>query len=303
MYDDLDIENRVYLIYCDIAVFRKWVRESVSADIFFSNYDKLCNALKELRDIPYEYHEPHPEDELCELAEHEQEYIQKFLSRSWVSVVSEASSLKTETARKRKITSFFEQLKPYSERFSEETNSLIAKAKNEVPDYNIHKATKAEKDTLFLKETERILSQQDNIMQNLENASGNFAWLYKNINIFYSVIECQLPDDVMNDIMRLMLAGYETRKAARFLRVKYGYNTTIAAELYVQANTFKHAKVRLKQESQRSVSYKITVRDSACPLCQKHKDRVYNYSDAEVGVNYPPLCRCGCSSAHPLFDK
>lgn len=35
MYNDLDTNNRVYLLYCDIGNYRHWVKESTNAEKFF----------------------------------------------------------------------------------------------------------------------------------------------------------------------------------------------------------------------------------------------------------------------------
>jgi hypothetical protein len=78
MYNDTNINNRVYLIYCDIGNYRHWVKESTTPEKFFSNFDKLINALKELATINYEFLNPTPSSELNELQENEQKYYQDF---------------------------------------------------------------------------------------------------------------------------------------------------------------------------------------------------------------------------------
>ncbi len=45
MYDDLNTNNRVYLIFCDISNYRHWVNESLKPDKFFANLDKLVKTV------------------------------------------------------------------------------------------------------------------------------------------------------------------------------------------------------------------------------------------------------------------
>ena len=45
MYDDRTVKERVFLIYCDIGGYRRWVKEALTVESFFSNYDKLIAAL------------------------------------------------------------------------------------------------------------------------------------------------------------------------------------------------------------------------------------------------------------------
>ncbi len=58
MYENLNTSDRVHLIFCDIGNYRHWVKESTTPDKFFSNFDKLIAALKELTTIDYEFLEP-----------------------------------------------------------------------------------------------------------------------------------------------------------------------------------------------------------------------------------------------------
>lgn len=67
MYDNLDINNRVYLIFCDVSSYRHWVNESINAEKFFTNLDKLKTALAELCVIDYPYDSPSPSEQLEEI--------------------------------------------------------------------------------------------------------------------------------------------------------------------------------------------------------------------------------------------
>lgn len=187
MYENLNTSDRVHLIFCDIGNYRHWVKESTTPDKFFSNFDKLIAALKELTTIDYEFLEPTPSAEVNELQENEQKYYQDFLARSWIKTVSDAFELKTNKGKSNKIHSFFHNIEPYTQRFSKETLLMIEKAKQEQPNYTLKSTSKNEKDQLFLSATEKALYEQRELMLDIENKSGNYAWFYQNKHIPESV--------------------------------------------------------------------------------------------------------------------
>ncbi len=300
MYNDLDTNNRVYLIFCDISNYRHWVNESINAEKFFNNLDKLKSALAELCEIEYPYDTP-PSEQLEEIIQNEQKIIQDFLSRSWISVISESKKLKTNKGRYNRISSFFNDISPYGERFSEETLKMIEKAKSSEPDLNLSKVTKQEKDILFLNSTEKALSIHDEIIDNLPTSNGNYAWLYNNKIIFYKIIGNNIPDYILIDIIKLMLSNYNYNKAARFIKLKYGLNRNYAIEVYVTAETIKHNSVEIKSLKRKYDYYKIDTHASPCPICKKKVGEIHRFSEAIIGETYPPFCRHNCSNALPLI--
>lgn len=302
MYNNFDTNIRVYLIFCDISNYRNWVNKSIKAEKFFDNLDKLKSALTELCSIDYDYKSPTPAEQLSELIEDEQRFIQEFLARSWVSVISEASKLKTEQGRKNKIKKYFKELAQYSDYFSDETNLMIEKAKSEVPDYNCSKATKREKDLLFLNSTEKVLLSHKQIIENLPNSNGNYSWLYDNKLLFENIIGNTIPNDVFTDILKLILMSYDYKKAARFIRVKYKFSTQYAIEIYVTASGMLHSRTRIMELSKLFGFYSIGVHSSPCPICKAMAGRVFKFAEAEIGTNYPPFCRHNCANALP-FNK
>lgn len=302
MYNNLDTNNRVYLIFCDVSNYRHWVNESVKAEKFFDNLNKLRSALTELCSIDYDYKSPTPTEQLSELIEDEQKLIQNFLARSWVSVVSEANILKTEKGKKNKIDKYFKELAQYSDRFSIETKLLIEKAKNEATVYNLNKTTKGEKDLLFLNSTEKSLASNNQIIENLPNSNGNYSWLYSNKLLFEKIIGNVIPADVFIDIIKLLLSSYNYKKAARFIRIKYKFSTQYAIEIYVTANRMLHSRTRIIELSKIFGFYSIGVHSSPCPICKANAGKVFKFTEAEIGTNYPPFCRHNCSNAFP-FNK
>lgn len=301
MYNNLDTNNRVYLIFCDISTYRHWVNESAKADVFFSNLDKLKSSLTELSEINCYYRSPTPMEQLEEIIRDEQKIIQNFLSRAWISVVSDVKKLKTDKARRAKISKFFDSLTPYHSRFSNKTLKMINEAKESTPDYTLTKTTKAEKDLFFLCSTEKALAIHDSIIDAFPYSQGNYAWFYNNRTIFFDIIGNDIPDCVLIDIIKLSLSDYNYNNAARFIKLKYHFNREYAISIYVAANSMIHNKGRIKELEQMCEYYKISTHSSPCPICKKKSGSIYSFSEAIIGKNYPPFCRHGCSHVTPFY--
>lgn len=297
MYDHLNLPNRVYLIYCDIGNYRHWVKECTSASVFFENYDKLCAALRELTALNYGFQEPLPSDELKELQTNEQEYIRRFLSRFWLKTVSEAAKLKTDKGRANRISSFFNDLEQYTERFSEETLKMLSDAKNEQPDYRLKKSTKSERDKLFLLETERILDEQKSTIGSIFSSPDGDTWFCSHSYLLSGIMQEEIDSDVIYDITRLMKAGYQYKKASRYLRIKYNTNTDFATQIYITATGIVSSHNRIiHYQNMNYQKYVVLTHSSPCPICQKMKDKVFDLSDANIGKTFPPFCRYNCST-------
>ena len=297
MYDNYDTNTRVYLIYCDIGNYRHWVKECTSASVFFENYDKLCAALRELTTLNYGFQEPLPSDELKELQTNEQEYIRRFLSRSWLKTVSEAAKLKTDKGRANRISSFFNDLEQYTERFSEETLKMLSDAKKEQPDYSLKKSTKSERDKLFLLETERILDEQKSTIDSIFSSPDDNAWFCCHNDLLSVIMQEEIDSDIIYDITRLMKAGYQYKKASRYLRIKYKTDTDFAVNLYITATGIVSSyKEILHYHNMDLKKYVILTHSNPCPICQEMKGRVFNLSDASIGKTFPPFCRYNCST-------
>lgn len=294
MYNDLDTNNRVYLLYCDIGNYRHWVKESTNAEKFFSNFDKLISTLKELMNINYEYLDPTPSFELNELQENEQKYYQAFLSRSWVTTISEAARLKTDKGKCNKIKSFFDSLEPYQERFSEETLKMLNKAKSEQPDYTLKKNNKAEKDRFFLIKTDKILDLQNDIMTNIEQNNDDIAWFYQNGYLLFNLMCEETSYDILYDITRIMLACVN---GERYLSLKYNMSRSLAKKYCITSSSLINGHRNIKKYARLGSKYFISTHGAPCEKCQEQRGKIYDIKDAEIGVNFPPFCSHGCSTA------
>lgn len=297
MYDTLNTDIRVYLIYCDIGTYKRWVKESSTSDVFFKNFDKLVSALQELLSIEYQYQDPTPYDELQSLLADEQNYIQRFLSRGWIKTISEASMLKTDKAKCDKIKAFFDNLEPYKERFSAETLQMIKKAKNEAPDYTLRRNCKTEKDAVFLAEMERKLCEKTN-KPNLTKMNATCLYWFHCNNYLLSKIMCEeINAEIIYDIEKLMLFDIDHKKSSRFLRVKYRMNTKKATQLYLIAQGVVMSYKRINQYKNIGFTqYRIITNSCPCDTCKKMSGKTYNISDANIGINFPPLCKYNCST-------
>ena len=305
MYDNLEISNRVYLIFCDISTYRHWIKESTNPEKFFSNFDKLITALKELATIDYKFLEPTPSSELNELQENEQKYYQNFLARSWIKTVSDAEKLKTDKGKANKINSFFNDIEPYTKRFSEKTLLMIEKAKQERPDYTLKSATKDEKDELFFSMTEKLLYEQRGLMFDIENKSGNYAWFYQNRYILKSLMCEAISEDIIYSITHLLLIGYDYRKGSRYLSIKYNLDRKYAKKLYLCASRIiwsrrDYLKLQNYYQNAPEIHNKyiaISSNGVPCEKCQQHSGKIYRIKDAVFMKNFPPFCHRGCSKA------
>ena len=311
LYDNLDTDNRVYLIYCDIGNYKHWIKESTIPKKFFSNYEKLCSALAELISIDYAYHDPLPADELTELQDNKQKYIQDFLTRAWAKTNSDAKKLKTDKGRNNKIKTFFDSLEPYKEHFSDKTIELINTARKEQPDYSININTRREKNTAFLSETEKKISELK--IKDMSFSGGcnkNDYWFYvKNKPFIEYLIGVKISSDVFTDICKLYFVYSDYRKIKKFLIIKYSLNNDLANLLSLSINRvmsshrdYRNLKEWYIREPNYTNRYIIFTHGSPCEKCRIHDKKIYNISDAQIGKNFPPFCGLGCSTAHRYTD-
>ncbi len=298
MYDNLNTKEQVYLIYCDIGGYRRWVKTALTADSFFSNYDKLVSALKELTTIEYDYYDPKPADELKELIDNEQQYYLDFLARSWVNIVAEAAKLKTDRGRTKKIQTFFDSIEPFRCRLSQEALQLIEKAKTEQPDFTLTKPSKSERDEQFLIKTENELSQQNAAYLNAPNSSDHISCFINNSYLLSKILKEEIDEDVIFDVSRMLFAGYVSGKAKRFLSLKYNYTENHSGKIFSTASGIAANFRRMKSlKSLGYDEYSISSNSAPCKKCQDMSGKVYKFKDAQIGVNFPPLCSYGCSVA------
>ena len=202
MYEDLDTATRVYLIYCGIADYKHWVRESTSIDKFFDNLDRLQSALEELCTIEYDgFYHPTPSEELQEITANYQKYCQAFFKRYWNKTLYEASKLKTEKGKQNKVSKFFESIGPYKERLSEDTITVI-KEFNADSGYNNTYLSKSEKDKIFIIETDKLLSDLTKNKPIFESTTEEayYNFFVKNKGLLERLFQTSINDKIFDDL-------------------------------------------------------------------------------------------------------
>lgn len=301
MYNDLDTNNRVYLLYCDIGNYRHWVKESTNAEKFFSNFDKLTSTLKELMTINYEYLDPTPSFELNELQKNEQKYYQAFLARSWLKTSIEISKLKTETGKKNKANKFRLSLKPYESRFSAETLCMIENSNFDKVDKNYidNHICKTDKDQYFLFQTDSKIKSLTALDLSFYCGCNKDDYMFyvNNKNFLDKLIGVYIEDEIFQDLCKLYFIYTDSRKIERYLKIKYSIENWLAKLLSLSLNRIICAHRDYRHLRQYDSQYFISTHGAPCEKCQERRGKIYDIKDAEIGVNFPPFCSHGCSTA------
>lgn len=163
---------------------------------------------------------------------------------------------------------------------------------------------KSEKDQLFFSKIEKALYEQRELMLNIENKSGNYAWFYQNRYILKSLMCEEISEDIIYSLTHLLLIGYDNRKGSKYLSIKYNLDSKYAKKLYLCANRIIWARrdyLELQNWYQKDPSYYnkyiISTNSAACEKCQQYRGKIYNIKDAVFTNNFPPFCHRGCSTA------
>ena len=152
------LDNYVYLVYCEIGSYKKWIRDSIDPAVFFKNYDELMSSFKALLEnaLDYVYYEPNPYKDMQDYIAKYSENLCLFIRRAWDSTISKASLLKTDSAKKKRIDSFFCEIEKYNERLTDEARALLQDLRDTPLNYgNLPK--KAKKLPVFDLEAEKAL--------------------------------------------------------------------------------------------------------------------------------------------------
>lgn len=195
------MQNRIYLIYCEIGNCKHWVKTCTDPQKYFANYDALLTYLRELcsYETLYPFHEPLPHDELHQYKKDFDAYTQKFIFRSWDAYLNRAAGRKTVSAKNSTLQQFFYQLEPYKSRFSSACLATFDSLKHEP--VSLGNLTRKEKaPPTFDVEKERVLKQ------NVEQSSSasdiyfslialmNFYYKYRNVSekyVLYCIKLCE----------------------------------------------------------------------------------------------------------------
>jgi hypothetical protein len=181
---------------------------------------------------------------------------------------------------------------------------MIEKAKQEQPDYTLKPTSKTEKDQLFFSKIEKVLYEQRELMLDIENKSGNYAWFYHNSSILKSLICDEISEEIIYSLTHLLLIGYDYQQGSRYLSIKYNLDRKYAKKIYLCADRIIWARrdyLDLQNKYQNDPScynkYIILTNSVACEKCQQYRGKIYNIKDAVFTKNFPPFCHRGCSTA------
>ncbi len=77
------------------------------------------------------------------------------------------------------------------------------------------------------------------------------------------------------------------------------YGVTIPNNVFIQVKGYYHSFKELKRDRKNSdilPTYKIKTTEDArtCSFCKKMNNKEFPYSDAKIGINYPPFYDCKC---------
>ena len=177
--EEYNIDTKVYLIYCDIGSYKKWIRDCTDPQKYFSNYKKLLLSLDELTHYigQYEFRDPTPGVEKHAYEAAFDENTRKFLYRAWDSTLNKVASAKSISARRKRLSDFFYNMSRYEEHLSQDNLEILRQFKNDLPDLQSVKKKEAPPPA-FNKEQETFL------VDNLRAAvsSGSFVALHYALN-------------------------------------------------------------------------------------------------------------------------
>lgn len=89
------------------------------------------------------------------------------------------------------------------------------------------------------------------------------------------------------------------------------YGITIPYNVFMQIENYYHSFKELKRDKDNRLypTYKIQTMEDArtCTFCKKMSNKEFSYSDAKIGINYPPFYDCKCDFcrcyAESIFDE
>ena len=136
-YSDKELTERtkqlVFSKLYRVSSCKQWIRDSVKPQAFFGNYDELIQVLSELKEFEeyFPFYEPLPSADLTEYSDNLEKNINSFLDRWYISIINEASKLKTDKGRQGKIDRAKKEMELYSSYFSDDNlkyfNQLLSK--------------------------------------------------------------------------------------------------------------------------------------------------------------------------------
>lgn len=130
-FENMNIEDKVYLFYCQLGSGKRFVTTCTSPDKFFENYDSIIAILEQLTSFEkkrlYEFYAPLPSSELLQYTSDEMynKLVNDFIIRFWYKILDETRKIKSNMKRIEKINSIKSALQQHYDRFTKENLNLI----------------------------------------------------------------------------------------------------------------------------------------------------------------------------------
>ena len=110
----LSDDNYVYLVFCEIATCKRWIRDAITIDKYIENYDNAIKYLSTLSQMEqyYNFRDPVPSQQIQDLKSQFEENTNKFIMRSWDSLMNKICNNSRET-QITKVNDFIENAMVY----------------------------------------------------------------------------------------------------------------------------------------------------------------------------------------------
>ncbi|MGN0106208.1 MAG: tetratricopeptide repeat protein [Hominilimicola sp.] len=123
-YSDDEISQKVRFIVFEqlsrAGTCKRWIRDAVKPDVFFTNYEELMTILENLIDFEgyFPFYKPTPSEMYRDYKENKERYVNEFIDRWYPYMYSQLSKLKTEKAQYDKAVKLRTELEKYEKHFS-----------------------------------------------------------------------------------------------------------------------------------------------------------------------------------------
>lgn len=123
-YSDDEISQKVRFIVFEqlsrAGTCKRWIKDAVKPDVFFTNYEELMAILENLIDFEgyFPFYKPTPSEMYRDYKENKERYVNEFIDRWYPYMYSQLSKLKTEKAQYDKAVKLRTELEKYEKHFS-----------------------------------------------------------------------------------------------------------------------------------------------------------------------------------------
>lgn len=295
-YSNMEVENTVYMLYCDFSSALRWIKDSKKPDTFYSNYIKSIQILKELNKYSkiYQFHSSTPIEQLNDLQDNFTKYSNKFISQYWKSTKDGADKLKTEKAKQNRYDTFFStMLNDYSNYLTNENISYIQSLKREpnksIPSdiKNIEQVSCGKYDVSSIEKIRSIPINDTSAMRLLQKSATD----HKRNNNIELAIECLRKSNQISDFSNDAHNKLSDKEYTRILKYMETAGFVSESEQEKQRIKFIHPEfydkrisnlIRIKEYLNKANEYGIDVvyitTNSHCQFCKQYNKKKFSIS-------------------------